>query len=143
MKQPTDKPQVTAKHPTQGVARLDEAYPCEALDHIREAYKALESFEVYYLLRAMNVRYIRDASVDTTRWCLAVQSQGYYITTDLLGELTGRHLNNIRNTLNRLAANQVLTLVRRRGRTHEYVINPLFSKRADPAVLRQRVEATR
>lgn len=125
------------------VVRRIDASQREALDRIRLAYDALEPFEVYYELRDMKVRYLREATVDLARWCLAVQSQGYFITTDLLGVLTGKRRNNIRNTLNRLGANQVLTLVRRRGRALEYVINPLFGKRIDPRELSKRGDAVK
>ena len=109
------------------------------LDGIRRAYDAIEPYEVYYGLKKVKLPRITAQTQDTVRWCLAIQSQGYPITTDLIESLMGLSYGNTLTRLHRLGDNKILTLIRNERGYLRYVVHPNITQYLDPKTITNRV----
>ena len=112
------------------------------LTRIKQTYDAIEPYEIYYGLRQAKVPRMMTPSHDMVQWCLAIQSQGYVITVDLLQALTQKHPSTITAMLHRLGDNNILTLVKDHGHRLRYIIHPRITQQLNPETIRQRTQLT-
>lgn len=104
----------------------------DVLSFISQIYASIEPYEVYYALRAMKVKFIRESTVDLLRWCIAVRKAGFPITTTLLSSLTGIKRGQIAQSLHILGDKGVLLLLKYQEKLprgeHRWIISPIFEK---------------
>lgn len=100
----------------------------EVVDLIKDRVQEIENYRVYYTMRGMKIRYIRDTTVDTVRYCIALQELGLPITAQLVSELEGTTTQSVRNKLHTLGDKHVLTMVRgTKSPVNRWVLNPMFT----------------
>ena len=111
----------------------------EVIHDIRQAYRVLEPFEVYYGLAKLNLPRITETTKEVVRWCVAIQSQQLPITIGILTYVTGKNHANACRILHRLGDNKILTLIRGESRCLRYVLHPRVCKVLDPKIVAQRI----
>lgn len=100
----------------------------EALELIRDRIKTFDDVKIYYALRRYKFKPLRQKSLNTVKICLAIDSLGLPITSDLVNPFTQtEHYATTR--LHVLGDKHVLILKRKLGtRLFEWILHPAFKK---------------
>ena len=105
----------------------------EALELIRTTMRDLENWRISFAFKRMKLKYMREATTNLMKACIAFHLYGLPVTTDLMGallEIQGRSRLALSSRLHNLGDKHCLTLKRgrprRHGAIHEWVVNPVF-----------------
>jgi len=100
----------------------------DVLDLIREQIKTFDDVKIYYALKQYKFKPFRKKSIELVKVCLAIESLGLPITSDLVNPFTQtEHYPTTR--LHVLGDKHVLILKRKLGhRFHEWVMHPAFKQ---------------
>jgi len=103
----------------------------QGVELIKNRMGEIPRFKIYYTLRIMKAKPIRDETVDTMRACLAIHQMGLPITTDMLGATMGKTKGprryNLSSRLHLLGDKNALVLRRgQRGRELSWHVSPTF-----------------
>jgi len=102
----------------------------EIIKLIQDKHSEIENHRVYFSLRDMKLKFIRDITVDTVMYCIAIHELGLPITAQLIADMTDVTTQSIRNRLHNLGDKNVITLIRGSGYpVARWVLNPEFARR--------------
>jgi len=113
----------------------------EAIEYIRKLMRDIEPYQVYFALRKMRLRHIRNETIDVVRACIACHNAGLtQFSTTLIRYVLGRSYS-ITRIMHTLGDKHVLTFIRTSSRDNVYCLNPVF-KQHIAHLLHQHVPST-
>jgi len=82
----------------------------QLVEQIQQERKKIDETRIYYILRKRGLRYIREETIDTVAWCIALKKVSLPVTTNLLSYFKGRRMMSCLVTLHTLGDKGVLNL---------------------------------
>lgn len=101
----------------------------QAIELIRDYYDKLENWRIVWAFKKLKMKFIREATVELMKVCLALNAYGLPITTRLASSILEKGVATIGMSLHILGDKKCLIL--KRGLTgsygsNEWVVSPLF-----------------